>query len=249
MAIGIDISGEHGTISATTLRDSLDDLLVLLSDAAAVTDGGQQTWTVDKLAVGSASIAVAAPDESAVADVLRDGLDELRARAEVPAAWTRRMVERVRSLGQRVGRGGATGVALTGIEASDVAITPEIVTHADRALGAATVSYGSVRGVVDRWNEHGRREVKVTMDDGSSVTVKYKADLSDRIRDEALGQKVEAWGLVSRDPLGQALELKAEDFEVLPHLTPVPAGGLRGLYVVDGEPMVDLDVWTVARGE
>lgn len=248
MAIGLNIGGE--AISAATLRDSLDDLLTLLNDASVVADAGQQAWTVDNLAIGSAIFAVAAPNESPVAVVLRDGLAALTERAEVPATWTRRMVERVRSIGQRVGRGGATGMTFTGLDAGGLVVTPEIVTHADRALGAATVSYGSARGVVDRWNEHGRREVKMKLDDDSSVTVSYRAALSDRIRDEAIGRRVEMWGLVSRDALGSAIELKAEDFEVLPDRRLVSISEVSGIFADEsGEPWFTLGEWQAARGE
>lgn len=250
MAIGIDISGEHGTIAASVVRDSLSDLLQLLNDASVAAGVGKQTWVIGDLRVGSAAMALAAPNESPAAALLRDGLNSLRLRAVIPSSWTRRMVERVRDLGQQVGRGGATGMAITGLGIEALALSGEIVAHADRALGVATVSYGSVRGVVDRWDEHDKREVRVSLADSTSATLKYPEALAGRIVAEALRNTIDAWGLIERDALGRILAVKIEDFEVVPTREPVPIGSLRGVYAEDdGTPWFTLDEWMDTRGD
>lgn len=247
--IGLNIGGEPGSIAATTVRDSLDDLIVLVNAASREVGAGRQDWTIENLAISSAVFAVGAPDEGPIAALLRSGFDALARRAEIPAGWTRTMVERVSRLGQRVGRGGATGVEVTGLGAVGIEITAETTTNAERALGVAAISYGSVRGTVDRWNEHDRREVKVTLDDDTSVTVKYPAALSERIRAEALGRKIEAWGTVSRDSRDNIVELRVEDFELLPELRSVPTSEVAGIFAnEDGTPWFTVDEWLAARG-
>lgn len=249
MAIGINIGGQPGTISAATVRDSLDDLVQLLNDASAASGIGRQTWVIENLGIGSAVMAATAAGEAPAADLLRKGLSSLRKQAVIPDGWTPRMVERIRDLGQRVGRGGATEMTMTGLGPA-IALSGDIAAHAERALGAATVSYGSVRGKVDRWNEHDRREVKVTLSDSTSATLKYPKELAARILEEALRNTIDAWGLIERDPLGQILSVKVDDFAIVPDREPVPVGSLRGVWADDdGGPWFTLDEWLKTRGD
>lgn len=247
MAIGLNIGGE--AISATAVRDSLDDLLALLSDASRATGSGVQEWTIADLRIGSAIMAVQAPDEQPVAALIREGLATLGRVAEIPSGWSRRMVERIIALGGRAGRGGATQVNLTGLGA-EMALTAAIVDHATRALGAATVSYGSFRGHVDRWNEHGRHEIGIALDGEGRMTVSYPSSLADRVRSEAIGRRIEAWGLVSRNPVGQATGLAMDDFEVLVERRAIPVAEVAGIFADEnGEPWFRLDEWLETRGD
>jgi hypothetical protein len=250
MSIGIDIGGQPGAISASVVRDSLDDLLALLGDAVKASDAGAQDWKISDLRIGSAIMAVSAADEAPVAALLRSGLAALTSAAAIPVGWNRRMVARIRDLGQRVGHGGATTVSVTGIGRESLAITPEVVANAERALGVESVSYGSFRGTVDRWNEHGKREIGLDLDGGGTIKVTYPADLAERVRAEALKQRIEVWGLVDRNPAGQATAMTMDGFEVLPERRPVSIDHLRGVFADEsGEPWFTLDEWLAARGD
>lgn len=248
MAIGIDIGGER--ISAVVVRDSLDDLLVLLGEASKASGAGRQDWTISELRIGSAVMAVGAPDETPVAALLRAGLDGLERAAAVPVGWNRRMVEKVRDMGQRVGRGGTTGVTVTGLAGVDLPISPVVVANAERALGAESVSYGSFRGTADRWNEHGKREIALDLDGSGSIRVTYPAAIAGRIREEALGRRIEVWGLVGRNPAGQATGIAMEGFEVLPEREVTPIAQVAGIFAdEDGTPWFSLEEWMATRGE
>lgn len=248
MAIGIDIGGQE--ISAVVVRDSLDDLLGLLSDASRSVGTGTQEWVITDLRVGSAVMAVGSADEAPVAALIREGIETLQRAAEIPAGWTRRMVERVRDLGQRVGRGGVTRMHMTGLASQWAALTPEVVTNAERALGISSVSYGSFRGVVDRWNQHKKREIGLALDDGGSLTVKFPASLAERIRSKAIGEHVEVWGLVERNAADQPTGMTMEDFEVLPERARVPLSAVAGIWSdEDGRPWFELEEWLAQRGE
>lgn len=249
MSIGVNIGGDRGTIAATVVRDSLDDLIGLLSDASVASGAGRQKWTIDQLEIGSAIMAISAPDESPVAHLLRKGLASLSGQAAIPDGWSRRMVERVRDLGQRVGRGGATEVWIIGVAPEATSLSGQIAANAETALGAATVSVGSVRGIVDRWNEHNGREVKMTLSDGSSATVTYRAPLADRVVREALKNTIDAWGEISRDVSGRVVTVKLEDFEVVPQRQPTPIAALAGIYTDDGAAWFGLDDWMASRGD
>ena len=251
MAIGISISGEPGTISAAIVRDSLSDLLVILADASANSGSGDQQWRIADLRIGSAVMSVTAPDEAPVAALVRDGLESLSRMAEIPAipaGWTRRMVGKVRDLGSRSGHDGATGVNFIGLAAEPIGLTSAVVDHATRSLGTATLSYGSFRGHVDRWNEHNKREIGIALDDGGTITATYPPDLAERIRAEAVGRHIEVWGLVSRNPAGQANSIAAQGFDALTQAPPIPIANMAGAYVVDGTPMLDLAAWMADRG-
>ncbi|KAB2807971.1 hypothetical protein F9L07_25210 [Pimelobacter simplex] len=248
MAIGINIGGEQ--ISAAVVRDSLDDLLVLLGEASKASGVGRQDWKISELRVGSAVLAVGAPDETSVAALLRAGIDGLERVAAVPAGWNRRMVERLRDMGQRVGHGGATRMTVTGLAGADLLLSPEVVVNAERALGADSVSYGSFRGTADRWNEHGKREIGLDLDGFGSVRVTYPAALAEQVREQALGRRIEVWGLVGRNPAGQPTGITMEGFEVLPKRQVVPVSEVAGIFAdEDGSPWFGLDEWMASRGE
>ena len=249
MSIGINLQGEHGQLSAVTVRDTLSDLLSVLSDASRASGAGKQTWVIADLQVGSAIMAVSAPDELPVSALLRDGLAQLERAAAIPPRWTQGMVRRVAALGGRAGHGGATGISITGLAATPVTLSPEIVDHAERALGTHSIAYGSFRGNVDRWNQHNRREIGLTLDDDSTLPATYPSSLADRVRAEAIGHRIEVWGLVSRNPAGQAVSLAVDGFELLPETQPISAADMAGVYVIDGEPMVDLNEWMTTRGK
>ncbi len=105
-----------------------------------------------------------------------------------------------------------------------------ILDHAERALGRATAALGSIRGRVDRWNEHGRREIGLTRDAGQAVAATYSIELSPRILAEAVGKEIEAWGVIRRNVVGQITGMTIEDFAVVTKPRPVPIASLAGIY-------------------
>lgn len=248
MAIGLDIGGDR--IRAAVVRDSLDDLLTLLGDASRASGAGRQEWVIDDLHIGSAVLAVAGDEERPVTELLSAGLEALSLAAEIPVAWTRRMVEKIRDLGQRIGHGGATRVVVTGLAPAGISLTPEIVANATQALGAAAVSYGEFQGAVDRWSERRGHEIGLDTDCEGAVTTTYSANLAERVRREAIGQRIEAWGLVERDAAGRVIRLRMDDFEVLAPRAAIPIAELAGVFgTPDGEPWFDLSDWLESRGD
>jgi hypothetical protein len=230
MDVELTLSGER--IGASALHQSLGELLDLLEGAAEVLHVEPQDWRIDGLRAASAHVSLAAPEGGPVARELVNGIEALRRAAAIPDGWSMTMVRRVYQLATRSGSGGTEAVSLSLPAAKSVISLDAIVaTHAQDALGTEVVNVGSLRGRVDRWNEHSkRREIGLSRDEGGSLTVKYGRNLSDRIVSEALGQHVEIWGKVKRNLAGQVVGMSAEDFRVLAERHPVPIRSLRGIY-------------------
>ncbi len=252
MSIGISIGGTPGMISAAAVRDSLDDLLTLLAEASETSGVGRQQWNISDLHVGSAVIVVSSDEEAPVTEILMDGLDLLSRSAEMPRRWTRKMLVRIARLGERAGHGGATSIELISGKLSAVSLAGDVALNARRALGEATTSYGSVRGRVQRWNEQDRkrRQIGVTLDDGTSIPVYYAPNLAEKVITAAISHRIEAWGLTSRSASGEAISLTMDDFELLPEREAVPIGKLVGVFGnEDGTPWFSLSDWMAERGD
>ena len=249
--MSVELSMEGSDITVENLQGALGELLDLLAEAAAMSDVDKQTWRISTLRAGSAHVAMTAPDEGAVAALVRDGVDALREAAAIPHGWSRQMVKRVLDLGKRTGSGGATsvGLRLGGPSARARVLDAVVTVNAERALGSATSSYGSVVGTVDRWNEHGRREVGLSRDGGAgSVAAGYPSSLSDRIQRDAIGQRVEAWGTIRRNIVGQITGMTIEDFVVAERQPAISITSLVGVYrAPNGESSLTLDEWLENR--
>jgi hypothetical protein len=230
--VELDLEGEPRQITAVSLHSALGELLELLREAAEAADIERQQWRIDDLRMASAHIAVAAPEGPSVANFVQRGLDGLRQRAAIPDGWTRQMVKRVLDLGQIVGSGGTTGLRLRLSRGGEPRVFDAVlVDHAERALGGATATLGSLRGRVDRWNEHGRREIGLSRLDGPPVPATYSTRLSPRILAEAVGNEIEAWGTVRRNVVGQVTGMTIDDFAVVQRTREIiPASSLAGVF-------------------
>lgn len=249
MDVRLSLEGEAGQIAVDALHDALGDVLELLREAADAGRVEKQLWRVDGLEVSSAHVVMTAPEGAVIAAIVSRGLDDLRQVAAIPDGWTRHMVKRVRDLGRRSGSGGTTSISLTlgSVNAKARVLDGVIVDHADRALGSETATYGSMRGRVDRWNEHGKREIGVTRDDGGSLPATYRAELSARILSEALGHRIEAWGLIRRNIVGQVIGMTIENFTVMNDRDATPIASLAGVYQSPEDDRLTLDEWLEQR--
>lgn len=245
--VGLHLEGDPGQISAESLHEALGDLLELLRETATVADVETQEWRITGLEAASAHVLMSAPEGLTIANYLRRGLDELRERPAIPEGWSRHMVKHVLDLGRRVGEGGTTGVSLDlgNRKTGRRSLGPVVVDHAKRALGSATAAYGSVRGRVDRWNEHTKREIGLTREDGSAVTARYGRALSERIVREAVGNEIEAWGTIRRNVMGQITSMTIEDFGVLEPTEPISIQSMVGVYRTDDA--FTLEEWIESR--
>ena len=105
-----------------------------------------------------------------------------------------------------------------------------------------------MRGRVDRWNEHGKREIGLTRPDGSSLPATYKRALSSRILAEAVGRDIEAWGTIRRNIVGQVVGMSIDGFAVIEPGDPISISSLAGVYQAPaGEPVVTLQDWLNER--
>ena len=156
--VDIELGLDGDRIGAQALHESLGELLDLLHDAAEVAGLDPQDWRVDGLRAASAHVSLAAPEGSAVVRELLNGVESLRRSSQIPARWSLRMVRKVHQLASHPGSSGTVAVTLTVPSYNDpVQLDSVVAAHAEEALSTEVVNLGSLRGRVDRWNEHSKR--------------------------------------------------------------------------------------------
>ncbi|WP_109508618.1 hypothetical protein [Nocardioides speluncae] len=226
----VTLDGAHGEISAKAFHRTLGGTLELVKAAgdALGTSAGQ--WTVAELRVGSATVVIANPAALGVTTLIASGLESLANSPAVPTRWTQDMVQRVRTIGRVVGSHGVRGISVGPADSTLLPVDSAVTTNAEAALAAKEVALGRVTGKVDIWKERKGREVGLTLDDGSTMAALYPAHLAERVRHEAVGERVELWGEIERNGAGQRLRIRIDDFTVVPATIPTPVSTIVGLY-------------------
>ncbi len=226
--------GLTGDLGEMVFPDVLDvlmsgyDLLTRVQQEILGERADDVQWTLTGLRQGSAvTVLEARPTELVQADDLErvahaytQGTRSLTAGATVPPAYFdqaalesyRDMVLHLRraNVGDLVVRGphDEPPAVVTGREAHEL---PEPV----RRLDARYVTTGSVTGMVEAINLHGKREVTLWSDlDRARVVVTFPERLYSRVHD-ALRHRVEASGELTEDANGRPTRLRLEDIEVL----------------------------------
>jgi hypothetical protein len=230
----VTLDGLHQEIGAEAVHTALGALLSLAKDASKSIGSTAGSWKVSELTLGSATIVISNPAARGVGTLVEEGIDTLARAATVPTSWTQDMVKQVRRLGGLAGRDGVLGVRL-GTTTGDLrTIDTTITNNAEAAIEAKETSIGRVVGKVDTWTERKVRQVGLTLDSGSTIKASYPESMATRVRDQALGERVELTGEIERNVTGQGLRIKIIDFEVLPATVPLPVSSILGLYADQG---------------
>ncbi|TYP88442.1 hypothetical protein [Blastococcus xanthinilyticus] len=251
--LGLHIKGAVGFIDATALAAGLTALLRLLGDPpAAGEDSAAPVWAVSLLRTGSLDVAVrpggAVTRESVERlQLVRRGIGSLHERAGAPAGWNQEDLRNLLRIGDIVG--------LQGVEAVDIIIDRQrpddwitlsgsVLNHARESLSETEVSFGSVRGRIDRYLSRGnRREVGLTDESsGRPVRVWYPESLQARMV-AAIERDVVIWGEVRRNTAGHKTSIRAEDLELVERRPPEPARALVGMFDPDWTDGISNDEW------
>lgn len=243
--VTLKLEGQAGTIHARSLHDALGAVLDLLEDAERSSAGHLRPWSLSTLKESSAVAGFAHPAAAPTLETLAVGLDTLRDRATIPTGWSTRMVDRVRRLGRLAGSGGAEGIQIS-LPKRELSwmVDTRMTSHADRALSAAEVTFGTVSGFVDSWRIRNGRRVGMTLDDGGTLTATFPKSLEERIQTQAIGHRIEVWGELERNAEGQPVGLVIADFAVAAQRLAIPPSRARGLFRESG---MTLDEWLSRR--
>lgn len=228
--IVLELGGAPGTISADAVHDSLGDLLTIAKEASNVTGSTAGTWTIERLAIGSAVMAIANPAAAGVPAFIEHGLAALREKSEIPLGWTIRMVKATRKLSRLPGHRGVTRADMTVLETKH-ALDVYIANATDQALRTTDVALGTVMGKIDVWTSRDRRTSGMTLTDGSTIQVTWPDQLEDWVK-QHLDRSVQAFGTIERNAAGQRIKIHLEDV-VLAEDAPqrvVPVSEVVGIY-------------------
>lgn len=167
---------------------------------------------------------------------LTEGIDELGHQAEVPAFFDDTVVRRVQNLGHHVGSGGLDSVrvasVIDGERGRQVSVTRETADNAARSVLAASSAHSSFTGLLTLLSQSRTKIKAVIQDPESHHNVVCDVGQLDKAELRGLwGESVTAWGLLTRNALGQPIGLAAEGIEPVPqqpHHVPIHAADLLG---------------------
>lgn len=229
--VRLTLRGDHGAIGAEVVHEALGEVLSIMREAARSVDAPSPNWIVNEIGIGSVYFAIEDPVLTGPGEVVRQGLLALREAALVPPRWSTEMVKSVRNLGRLTGQQGTQGVDLR-VGEDTLTIDGAITAHADQALKASEVSWGSVAGSIERWNGH-RGEIGMVMEGQPNVVIRYPQAMKERILHEATDHRIEAWGELHRNSAGQPVSLVMAEFEVMGPAASISvdqvAGSLAGI--------------------
>lgn len=233
--VELEIGGDSGEIGAVVVRDSLTDMIKLLDSAAQSLDVEPPRWRIERLDLASIHAGLEAPQSLGIVPLIWHGLASLRQRVELPSGWSQDMLRHVRNLGRHSGSDGAQAVSLVDPDSSErQAIDGVITDHAARALETSDVSWGSLVGVIRRWN--GAKRIVGLAPPGAShhpIDVRYPVNREADIITSAIGPTVEIWGEIERNAAGQVVRASMLDFTVKEAALPMSIREVAGLYADD----------------
>lgn len=232
--LDVRIEGEPGSIPARAflevLRVSLEllDQLERVESLAKTRPGG---WLIADLRNSSAVATLRRPDSSNLQSHLRlvQGVAQLRHSEELPPYFSPDIADGLVKIGRQIRRPGISGVTfrIPGTDDTEPiaeAVTEAVVLNAKTSVEGSERAVGSVAGILDvinlrrgahvvsLYDEETRRAVRCTFPDELFEVMK-----------EALGQRVRALGLLTRNKRGQALRVDIERVEPLPDEAGAPS--------------------------
>lgn len=225
--LDVRVEGEPGSIPAhaflEVLRVSLD-LLDQLERAESLPTKPVRGWLIADLRNSSAVATLRRPDYSNLQSHLRlvQGVGQLRQSEELPPYFSPDIAEGLVKIGRQIRLPGISGVTfrIPGTDDSDAvaeAVTEAVVVNAKTSVEGSERAVGSVVGILDVINLRRGAHVVSLYDEETrrAVRCKFPDELFDLMK-EALGHRVRALGLVTRNKRGQVLRVDIERVEPLP---------------------------------
>lgn len=237
--LAVRVEGPAGAISAQAFADVLRTSLNMLQelDRADPRLGARTgVWLLQDLRIGSAeaTLGLAEVESSEAPERLVGGLRQLREAEELPQFFSPKLATNVARMGGYIGHAGVSGVSCCVLSqgAPDIseAITADVVAHARASAQAVDHALGSAIGVLDIINiRHGQRVSLFDEESGRAVQCRVPAQSLEDVRG-ALGHRVRAIGMVTRNRRGQILRVDAQELERLGDDRPLPsAADLAGV--------------------
>lgn len=229
-ALRVKLAGEHGDIAAEAVHTALGAALSLAAEASSALDLSGGTWTVQELALGSATLAIANPAAPGAVALITTGFEALAWAPRVPDRWNLKMVRQAQALARLVGRRGVTGVEVGAGGSPGKDVDGVLGAHAESALAMKESALGSLVGTVDMWQARKGATVGLTLDSGETIRATYLSELAHRIVSDAVDHRIVISGEIKRNGAGQRVGIVIHDFELAPRVIPMDVRQLAGLY-------------------
>lgn len=231
--LAIYVGGDPEGIDASRVLAGLNHLVGLIN-ALDGSDSGQTTsWRFTRLALGSINTQIApmelrpgSTDESinSTFHKLVDGLNLTEDQPAVPAGWPGHAIDEAARASEFLGGVNEAGTTIEVVgEEFSVTLTRKTFENLRKVTSLRRESIGSVIGMVETITVHRANTATMWTElGGHSVRVSFSADQLEAVR-AAMGKRVEAFGLLSRDYWGNPKRLTLRRIEVLPQSGDVPS--------------------------
>jgi hypothetical protein len=237
--LGLYLGGSMGSIDAHALSAGLSAILTLLGTPP----GGKKAetvWALSTLREGSAAVAVR-PGEAQTQEwvdrfrTIVAGIEQLDARPGEPEGWSPTDIDHLLDLRRITGMAGVERAALwLNDRRHEVDLRAGVLDNAAASLAEVSVSLGSVRGHLDRYDGRGPKPTVGLQDEvtGRSVRISFPPDMRAKVLDH-IERDVVVWGELRRNAEGRLLSVAAEGIDELKREPVEPIEHLRGLFGPD----------------
>lgn len=193
-SLDLNLGGVHGEIDAVAFASALEDAVKLLR---SVSDEDIDC-TIGDLRIGSAHVAVLAPDESV--DTLVDGLMMINTEGGMPPGFSNHSLEIIDRMGKVLSRRGVSSISL-GKQNRMITFETRFLEQVRVAKRALRTSFGSIPGRLYSYsNRYGEAKASLeAFDTGRAVKLTLNRECDSQI-EGFINRDVLAIGQLTRDP-------------------------------------------------
>lgn len=223
--IRLKIEGNRGTISLRTLLAGIQSELDMLADLdRAISRKSKPTldWVITDLRDGSVCLVAESVNRSEdvdvgseVADRYVRGLEQIEKLGTTPPYFLESTIKSASKLLKLIGKDGATGLELYTPQVGSVELSAKSSANVENLLPARYSSLGSVEGRVEMISIHRISRFVVYLSvNGKAVTCVVPDKRIEEAK-EMLGERVNVWGTVHYNYVGEPVRVDVQDIRRL----------------------------------
>ena len=228
----VRVEGEPGAIPANAFVDIVRLSLDLLDRVERAEHLGKPphsgTWLIAQLRNSSAAVVLRHPDTPHAQTPLHvvTGVQRLAEVPELPPYFSPDAAKGLAQIGEKIRKHGLSGVTFTvvyGGQRLSGLLSESVVRNAESSIKETERSLGSVVGVLDVINLRHHNYISL-YDDATrrAVRCRFRDEMLESVK-EGLGKRVRVYGTLTRNRLGQVLNVDVERLEMLSDSPPVPS--------------------------
>lgn len=225
----LKVDGQRGAVLFQDFLGTFKYSLAILREldsALSEMPRGVLDWFVEDLSANGQLVAsiIAVPRRGKYEDVSGQvasqfirGLETVEREPGVPPFFSESALGNVEKLALQLGKRGAMGFGAEAGPTETARITHQAGLNAGQAIKPKFTAIGSIAGTLEAINLHNRDRFNVYESaTGAAVRCYFNRDRYLDLVKRALGSRVRAYGVISRNARGNALRLDMRDLEILP---------------------------------